>query len=423
MQNKITITSPALTISGAWAPFQVRAASLALTIMALVLCTDMLSGALRYYLSQVGLDFLIYLPKAACLFFVVHEIMRKPLERAFFYMLLFLFLFAGIGFIHQTGFAAQLFAIFLISPFLFGAVSVRYIIERENAFVVLLAVVFFVTALGVVLDVYLDLPWSGYVYQLAGSEIEGSREWSTFGLERVSGFARMSTSAAFYLVCGALFLYSYFRSRWSKLMVLLVAFPTVFATTNKAGIGGLVLGFAALMISRVPRLLKVSVYGLAAMTAFLPFSTVVRSYQVDLSDPVSVALLASFEDRLINTWPNFLAEVAKFGNPAIGVGFGGVGSAVKYFSHGSQVSLAVADNFALYLYGCFGLVSVVILLYFAHVAVTLFASRERLARSLAPVMVALLAASLTTDVIEAQVFALILGIAIVFSHKITVPIH
>ena len=396
---------------------QIRVASLVLMIMILLLSFDMLAGPLRYYLAQVGLESTVYVPKAACLLFVVWEIVRGRMSRVLFYVILLLALFAFVGLVQNVGIFSIFFSLFVISPFLFGIATARYFSESEDIFVLILIFVFAVTALGVYLDVFLDFPWKGFAYTLNDLDIEGSREWGTFGFERVAGFTRMSAAAAFYLACSALFLFNYSRSWWHKLLVVLIASPSLLVTTNKAGIGGFVLGLASIGLSDYPRVQRMLVYGLASTVVFLPISSIVRNYELDLADPVSLILLASFEDRLNNTWPNFFAAVARFGNSLFGVGIGGVGSPIKFFASGSREILAVADNFALYLYGCFGLVSVALFLYFGRVAVKLFASQNLRNRSLAPVMVALLAASLTTDIIEAQILSLMLGIVIAVPHN------
>ncbi|HBG05169.1 MAG: hypothetical protein A2075_02725 [Geobacteraceae bacterium GWC2_58_44] len=393
-------------------PLETPVASLAVAVAALLLGFDMLAGPLRYYLAQAGLESLVYLPKGCCFIFILYELTRRQVDRLLLWVLLLLFFYAGVGLLHQVSPKMQFFSLFLVVPALFGVAAGRHLPGRERGVVRLLAAVFAVTALGVYLDFFCDFPWDGFSYKVEGAEVEGSREWSSFGLSRRAGFTRMSAAAAFYLVCCGLFLFSYLKSWRLKLTVALCAFPAVLLTTNKAGIVGFLLGLGSLAVARLPVWRRLYLYGLAVAVMAFPFSTLVRSYDMSLADPVSLLLLASFEDRLINTWPSFLAAVAKLGSPLTGIGFGGVGSAVKYFSGPGSDMLAFADNFALYLYGCFGVAAAALFLYLARVTDRLFASPRALSRALAPAMVALLAASLTTDVVESQVFALLLGLAV-----------
>lgn len=390
---------------------RVETGNVALCIMALLLFSDMMTGPIRYYLSKIGLDFLIYLPKFLCLIFIVIQIYRGLLTRIMFYVAIILTCSSVISYLHGFGVTSILFSIFLIAPFLFGLSCAQYLKDNETKFVLLFTAVFITTAFGIYLDMFVDFPWEGFVYSVGGQEIEGTRQWTTFGIDRLAGFARMSATAAFYLVASSLFLFSYTKSWRVKLAIALFAFPAILLTTNKAGIGGFMLGLASMFLLGFPSIYKLSVFSLTSLVLYLPVSTLYKNYVVNLNDEVSLILLASFEDRLINTWPSFFTAVNKFGNLFTGVGFGGVGSAIKYFSP-NRYLLAVGDNFALYLLGCFGIIALWILYYFARTTCTLFTSKQRINHSLAPVMVALLAGSLTTDIIEAPVYALFLGIAI-----------
>jgi O-antigen ligase len=387
--------------------------SVAIVLAFLLLSFDMVAAPLRFYLSRVGLDFLTYLPKVFCLLYAAREVAKVNIDRRLFWFVLLLLVFAVVGFLHQIGYVSQIFSLLLIAPLLFGMTAGRQLLAKEEKLVWVLTAVFLVTALGIYLEGYCSFPWKGFEYKVAGTAVEGSREWSTFGLARRAGFTRTSASAAYYLVCSSLFLYSYSSKWWLKLSLLVVAFPAVALTTSKAGLLGFLAGVFAVSLVRWPLLRKVYVYLLALVVILFPASTLVRNYDLNISDPISLLLLASFEDRLINTWPSFFQAVAELGNPFTGLGFGAVGAASKYFAGQKGQALAFADNFALYLYGNFGLfVAVALFLYFAKVTDQLFCSAERPVRAMAPVMVSVLAAALSTDVIESQVFALMLGVAI-----------
>lgn len=421
MQNKNSITNCAPNIDDEYSLFLISSTSLALSILMLVLYSDMLAGPLRYYLSRIGMDAIAYLPKVASLFFVVFEIYRNRICKPLFYIALLLAVFSIIGLINQCSILSIGFSLFLISPFLFGISVTRYVDVNERLFIIILSSVFIVTAFGVFLDFFVNFPWSGFTYNVGGTEIEGTREWTTKGLERCAGFARMSTSAAFYLVGSSLLLFKYEKDLWLKFLILLIAFPAILLTTSKAGILGFVLGISSILITKHANILilKLFVFFLVSIILYFPISTLILNYKIDLTDPISLLLFASFEDRLLSTWPNFFSGVAKFGNSITGVGFGGVGSAIKYFARGSRDSLQVADNFPLYLYGCFGVLAVVLVIYLVKITLKLFASQNRLNIALAVVMVAMLTASLTTDIIEAQAYAIMLGIAIAKSAQLT----
>jgi hypothetical protein len=178
------------------------------------------------------------------------------------------------------------------------------------------------------------------------------------------------------------------------------------------------MGITSVLLIRWPRIRKIFLFILVSAVIILPFSTVIRNYDINLNDPISMILLASFEDRLIHTWPDFILAVSQFGNPVTGVGFGGIGSAIKHSIVGSRNALEYADNFALYLYGCFGMLALIILIYLLTLSIKSFRSEDKISVSLASVIVFVFSASLTTDIIESQILALMLGIFLTYNRCI-----
>jgi hypothetical protein len=406
------ISSPE-TLNTSRLPFlQYRVAAGVLLITAMLLCSDMVTGPLRFYLSQIGLSFVVYVPKVLSIFIVLREVFNRRINRVLFFVLLAMCLSSVIGMTNDVTLKCILFSFFSISPFLVGISSAPYLLEKERQFVILMSVIFIVTAVGVFLAIFIDFPWKGFVYTVDNHEIEGVREWSTFGIDRVAGFARMSVTAAFYLLCSSLFLFSYCRSYLVKSLIVMAAFPLILATTNKAGIFGFLLGMLSIALTRTPRLQKVGIYCLVIGVVIFPFTTLFGLYNLNIKDPISLLLLASFEDRLINTWPMFIAGVSKFGSLFAGVGFGGIGASVKYFVSDAGEVLNFADNFLLYLYGIFGVLAIPLFIYFGRVTNNLFSAKNRFLVSMAPVIVATLGAALTTDVIEVEVLAVFLGMAL-----------
>jgi hypothetical protein len=392
--------------------FNIKISNMALVMVLLVLATDALGGPIRYVLSRVGLEYLVYLPKLLGMLFVFREVFRRRINSVLFGFLMVLGVSAFVGALHQVSVKSLVFTIVIISPILFGISAAPYLLEKERALVTMLAVLFLVTALGVFIDIFIDFPWKGMSFKVDNKDIEGVRDWTTFGIERVAGFTRMSSQAAFYLASSSLFLFSYSRSTLLRILIVLTAFPLTVATTNKAGIVGFAIGLGACALNRWPRLQTAAIYSLIAAIFLFPVVSLLFTFNLDIRDPISLLLLASFEDRLINTWPLFFAGVAKYGSTLGGMGFGGVGSAAQYFAAGGREVFHYADNFALFLYGIFGVAVVPIFVYFGRVTTNLFRSPNRVIAALAPVMVSMLAESLTTDIIEAQVLALFLGIAL-----------
>lgn len=387
-----------------------------IVLLFLLLFFDSFAGPLRYLFSLIGLDVITYFPKFACLLFVFSEMIRPHVNKKIIQVLILLFPFAVIGIFYSVSFFPVLFTVFLISPLLFGIVAAKYIRLSEKSLFLIMLFIYILTAIGVYLDIYLDFPWKGFIYNLGGSEIEASREWGYFGLDRPAGFARLSASAAFYLVCTGLFVIGYVKKWWLKLVFCLIGIVAILATTNKAAFLAFIIALIAFFLQgekRLQNILRtVLVYGLALIIILLPLSTKIIEYKINLSDPVNMLFLASFDMRLVDTWPQYIAGISEYGNCIIGVGFGRSGSASKYFAGDEADLLTVADNLALYLYGWFGLFSVIAVYYFARVSLSLFKKKNRIDGLFAVVLVAMLVVSITTDVIESQIFSLMLGLSI-----------
>lgn len=377
---------------------------------------DAFAGPLRYYLSLIGLEVIIYLPKIGCLLFVLTEISQINVKKNIIQVLTLLFVFAVVGKFNSVSFGSALFTVFLISPLLFGVVAARYIRLSERVFFLIMLFVYILTAIGVYIDVCLDFPWKGFTYNLGGSEIEGSRDWGYYGIERPAGFTRLSAAAAFYLLCTGLFVIGYVKQRSLKFAFFLIGIIAILLTTNKAAFSAFLIAIITSFLRREKKphfmLRTVLVYGLALIMILLPLSTKFIEYEINLSDPVNMFIFASFDMRLVDTWPQYMAGISEYGNYITGVGFGGGGSASKYFGGDEADILSVADNLALYLYGWFGFISLLIVFYIANVSLVLYKKQMRIENLLAVVLVAILSVSITTDVIEALIFSLMLGISI-----------
>jgi hypothetical protein len=206
----------------------------------------------------------------------------------------------------------------------------------------------------------MPVPWSGVVYQLGGVSVEGSRAWTTLGIERVAGFSRASFAVADQLLFLALPLAILERRKgtagifWAMTGVLIVL------TTAKKTIGTyVVLSFLIIFMGTpfMSNLLKrVVTMVFPAFVLFLgflmPVSTLFINYQLELDSVLSRLLFASFEDRLINTWPDGFSLVFDKGSMVFGRGIGGIGVAQTYFE---PMNHSPADNMYLYVYATFGI--------------------------------------------------------------------
>ncbi|MCQ4005149.1 hypothetical protein, partial [Klebsiella pneumoniae] len=112
-------------------------------------------------------------------------------------------------------------------------------------------------------------------------------------------------------------------------------------TTNKSTAAAYVLTLLMLIVTA---------YRFASATAFLiavlvglmlPLFSLVLSLDPNAANNGS--LLASFADRLINSWPNFIGVITREGWGWWGAGFGAVGSAGQVYPVPGLELLSVAD--------------------------------------------------------------------------------
>lgn len=339
---------------------------LVLGLLYLFLALEVVASPARFYLAQTGLASLIYLPKLLIVGVVVASALRAlyrgRLRPAFAAILLSFMFFALVGWFFTRNPLQPAFGVFALLPLLYAVQAepaLRQMGPRMRPYVALL---WCAAALGVAIDARFEVPWAGLVYQLGEAEIQGSREWTTFGVERVAGFARASYEAADQLLLLALPLMFLYRSLILKLAVWLSTGALIYLTTTKKT-GGTYLLLTVLLPLMNPaiapalirRATTVAVpIAAAAVGIGLPISTFFITYRLDLDSVLSQVLFASFEDRLTVVWPASLDLALERGSAVLGRGIGGIGAAQKHFE--PQLFMP-GDSFYIYLYVTFGLLA------------------------------------------------------------------
>ena len=386
-------------------------------LAALFLWCLVLQAPLRYGLSRLHLDALIYLPKLLLLTAVVLLPLLRPrasLPALMASVVVGLYLIWGMVTLPSPAQAA--FGLWVLVPLIFSlwAGSIVNLAQWRSLFIVL----FVVAMLGVFFNPLIHYPWSGQILDVLGKQIEVSRQWSTFGIERYAGFARASFNAAVQLLLFGIMLVVLLERRAIKLLVWLVAGAGIALTTSKGPLGAWLLVsmyFAGGALLRWPRYwtklwLGALTIGLLSMI-LLPLSTLWIHFDPTLHGYVHKVLFASFGARLNWTWPASLHLLNLDGawHWLIGRGLGGIGTAQKYFE---PTHCLPADNFFVYVTASVGL----------PVALFLFAAlgwrvvRLSLAPNAAawrlPVVLALVAYGVVVNEIEAGLLAFFWGMAL-----------
>lgn len=396
-----------------------------LGLLYLFLVVDVLNGPLRYYMSSIGLSTLMYLPKLIIGVVVITATLRtlyRGLVRPVFATTLVVFVvYFLIGWIFTSNLLQAAFGVFVLLPLIYSVLAEPALRQAGNRLMPFIALLWATAAVGVVFDYLWDMPWTGLTYQLVETEIEGSREWTTFGVERVAGFARASFAAADQLLLLALPLMFFSRSRILRILIWLTTGMLIYLTTTKKT-GGIFLILTLLIplmnFAFAPALLRHALTMsvpilIAAIGIGLPLSTIVVTYRLNLDSLLSQVLFASFEDRLTVVWPAGLQLLIERGSAVFGRGIGGIGAAQNYFE---QTVYSPADNLYLYLYVTFGILALGFMAAYVWNLTHLDTQRSAWSRMIWTIGIAILAHGWAGNVLEGSMTATMMGVTLAYAH-------
>lgn len=344
--------------------------SIAVFVALLFFAREGLDGVLRYVLGSYGLSFLVYLPTALMVVFVVlHFLAHQRRDPQWIsVVLLTLFGVSGImGFLNSGSLAQTLFALYVFFPFFFGfqtgdLLFTSKLVKRAIVFLTLLF------AFGVFLEMGTELPWKGFSYEIGGMQVQGSRIWSSLGLERLSGFSRFSFSIA--ILCMAFLVVLYGRVKPFLYFVLFVVGGAAIVLTTTKGVVLVMLLMVLLWVFVKPHSgllyhlgLKWGLVLTFIVGLILPVSTYWVVYSLNLDDLISRIVFLSFEMRLGIVWPHAMESFTHFGDFIVGRGAGQMGVAQMMYD---QANYNPGDNMYLYLLVVFGLPSLLLLALFLY---------------------------------------------------------
>ncbi|CAE6852606.1 hypothetical protein R69746_07430 [Paraburkholderia aspalathi] len=388
----------------------------ALCIVSSLILAETFSGALRYYLDQFGLGAALSVPKVLAVAFIFFEMGTRKSTHFLLLPVLTVGAYSCVALFHGVPLENILFSYYTWSPILLGVVAHKYIHQRRS-FVLILLFCVVASSAGVLVNNFRDLPWQGYMYKIGDTQLEGSRDWSAFDVSRLAGFARISVSAAIGIALPILYVAPNIKNFLVRNGILAASLIPIYLTTHKASIVALALGVLVLKTYRKKGLALIVCATLLGAAIWLPFSTSFENYVIDMRDDVDLLLFASFDDRLNNTWPDFIDVANQFANPVIGVGFGAVGSSLRIFEVPALLGrgggdLAVSDNTALALWGSFGALGVIIYASLFFVFKRLYDYDVKASRGLIAVAIAIFAIGIVTDVPESPMCMFFLGLTI-----------
>jgi hypothetical protein len=316
---------------------------------------------LRYVLMHAKVPALIYLRDLAAVGLIGFAVFAwlTGARRLFPVMvaLYVLFLHLMCGVLLLPGLIQPLLGLKVFFTFLFGMTAAAAIAAREQALLRLSLFALLATAFGVVLDKFVDFPWAGQAYESAIATVQVTREWSSGGVPRLSGFARASFDAATIVL---VLMVPILASRWSVLWrstLWVLAALTIWLTTSK----GALLALLALAVWRVLEGFRAAKTWVLAWVSFfvtcclvLPIAAVQFGFGVRRGEVAG--WLSSFMDRIDFMWPEALAVWFDEGWLLIGRGLGGIGFpqlGLEWWRYNA------ADNLMIYLLVSFGLLALV----------------------------------------------------------------
>lgn len=400
--------------------------ALVLIVLYVFLVTEVMAGPLRYYLSEAGAAWLIYLPKGlivtALLGILLAKLYLARISGLTFGVALLFAVYVGIGAWFTESLVQPAFGAFSLLPLIYAMHTEPALIRFGERILSYVGVLWFAAAVGVAADYFWDLPWTGVGYQLLDAEVESSREWTTFGIERLAGFARASFEAADQLLLLSLPLVVLARWKTIKLVIWVAAGVLIILTTTKKTIAVYALLTVLLPIvsfgifpSLMKRLFSVGLPILvAAIGIGLPVSALLIDYRLNLDSLVSQVLFASLEDRLTVVWPASFALALEHGSALFGRGIGGIGAAQNYFELWRYMP---GDNLYLYLYVTFGIFTFVFIAIYVARIIRLTPEADPWDRVVWLTGVAILMSGWATNCIESPLIATLIGITFAYAYR------
>jgi hypothetical protein len=369
------------------------------------------SGALRFYFDKAGIGPLLYVPKIACLVMFALELRDYKAGRMVWLSLLLLVVSSVLAMLHGASLNNVAFALFGISPLLFGMVCSEHLIHRRRLFLWVIGLCLAASLVGIALDKFTSVPWKGYSYSIGDAELSANTSWTTDTEDRIAGFARVSNILSILIAIYTLYLLILLRSRLLWLLLSPVALYAIVLTTSKAPAAAFAFTLVLLLVSRMRWTTRIVCLITVLAGMLLPVLGMLYDFDMHTVSSSNSAL-GTLYDRLINTWPNVAHAVSNEGWSLTGAGFGMFGGAASMFPVPGGEMLVGSDSSAMYLWAMLGLGGVLLYLMQIPLFFKLTDDDSHVGRALLAITFCCCMISWTTDMFEVTVANLFLGLAI-----------
>jgi hypothetical protein len=398
----------------------------ALALLFVLILSEVLSGPIRYCAVQLHLVWLPYLPRFLAVLVLGPMFIGRLVSEGVtstYLALIVLFSVAATYGLFNLGNADQVeFGLWTLVTFMYGVLVCASLVRGWKKLTPYVVFLWALAVAGVLVNYFYRWPWAGLDYQVGATTVNAGRGWHTAGfvIPRLTGFARAWFEAALQILFPALFLKEVLpMRRW--LPIWIVSGVAIALTTTKTTVAAYLL-FSALWIfsrGKISTLWRTLPIALACLDVLLPFSMsfVSQNRLGEDQSPAAHLLIATLLARMQEEWPEAIKMIVTHGNPILGRGMGGIGTAQIFF----EPALANAgENIALYLYGVFGILGLIFLIVYGWKA-SWVPTAGPVGRFLFYCACAVLVEGTTMSVLDASVFLpLAFGASLWYVQKATV---
>ena len=374
-------------------------------------------GPIRYALAMVHLDSAIFVRDAlllvAPIVFIISRNREKPIPASVGVFFILMAVHAFISLVNIRSAIPAIYGLKMFIPALCGFLAPGALYNPTPRLARLILLFWAATVFGAALDQYvLDYPWVGVNVELGGVEVFLGRDWQS-GTERVGGLMRSSINLAVGTPLLAVMLLIGVKKNWLKLLICSATVFVLVWTTQKGAILAFVLAVGALFLSNKNFTAPLKTAAVVAIL-FMIFAPTVLIF-VDMPRDAGTFSFQSFIERIESMWPAAWRWIGQF-PPLLGVGLGGIGGGQRFFAPTDQNA---ADNLFVYLYGSFGVMSVVYLFLIAMLVMNARNVRDNRDLVALASLVFLLMYGVVVSLVEDQLAAIWLGATVGWLMRMT----
>lgn len=344
--------------------FEIRLINLSLLLF---LFFEFFAGPLRWIFHMAGAEILFSVPKLLIIVTqivsIVNIIYSKKITRNGFIAVITLLYIFVISLI-DSNIVASLVGLWGVIPIFLGYHSARIIFEsvKERKTNNIVYAVFYLSCLGVFLNILVNYPWYDVSYQIAGMDVSSAQIGTTGGYTRYAGFFKSSLQASSNIFIVLLYIVASTKNKLHILICFLLSLLVSLITISKTTFALHLILLLYVFVKALP--VKLLWRGTLLVGILISVFTILSTnYSFEMSDdPISIMLLGSLNARLTTTWPDGVNAIMNSGNLIFGGGLGTIGV-------GSKLGMGEynpGDSMYLYIIGTGGYILALLLLFWAN---------------------------------------------------------